>query len=90
MPCWTRCRGERPPWSARTVGAFGSSSRAPAPGWSSIRSREPCADAVRRLIHDRRLAEQCRANGLAAVEHRFTWEGAFAQLEFALDGVVEA
>lgn len=47
------------------------------------------ADAVRRLIHDRRLAEQCRQNALEAVEHRFTWEGAFAQLEFAIDAVVQ-
>jgi len=35
------------------------------------------------------LAEQCRQNALEAVEHRFTWEGAFAQLEFAIDAVVQ-
>jgi glycosyltransferase involved in cell wall biosynthesis len=47
------------------------------------------ADAVRRLIHDRRLAEQCRRNAREAVAHRFTWEAAFAQLEFAVDAVMQ-
>jgi glycosyltransferase involved in cell wall biosynthesis len=47
------------------------------------------AEAVRKLAYDNDLAARCRANGLAAVEHRFNWSRAFEQLDFALARVAE-
>ena len=48
------------------------------------------AEAVRKLGNDTDLAAQCRAAGLAAVEHRYTWERTFDQLDFALAAVMDA
>jgi glycosyltransferase involved in cell wall biosynthesis len=31
------------------------------------------ADAVRRLLNDRKLFEECRENGFSAIENRFNW-----------------